>query len=34
MSFHATEPGASKIRQLALFPILTFAPRDIWLLAF
>ena len=34
MSYHATEPGASKIRQLWLYPILTFAMQDNWSLAF
>ncbi len=34
MSYHATEPGAGKIRQLDLYPILTFALRDSWSLVF
>lgn len=34
MSYHATEPGAARIRQLSLFPIVTFALPDSWSLAF
>ena len=30
MSFHATEPGAAKIRQLSLFPTVTFALPENW----
>ena len=34
MSFHATEPGAAKIRSLSLFPTVTFALPEKWSLAF
>ena len=34
MSYHATKPGAGKIRQLNLYPILTFALPDSWSLSF
>jgi hypothetical protein len=34
MSFHATEPGAAKIRKLDLYPTVAFALRDGWSLAF
>jgi len=34
MSFHATEPGAAKIRKLDLFPTVTFGLPDDWSLAF
>ena len=33
MSFHATEPGAAKIRSLILFPTVTFALPESWSLA-
>jgi hypothetical protein len=34
LSYHATEPGASKIRQLDLYPIVTFALPERWSLVF
>ena len=34
MSFHATEPGAAKIRQLALYPILAVTLPQSWSLTF
>ncbi len=34
MSFHATEPGAAKVRKLDLFPTVTFGLADDWSLAF
>ena len=34
MSYHATEPGAARIRRLDLFPTLTLGLPDDWSLAF
>ena len=34
MSFHASAPGAAKIRKLTLFPIVTFGLPGNWSLAF
>jgi hypothetical protein len=34
MSFHATEPGAAKVRKLDLYPAVTFGLPDDWSLAF
>lgn len=34
MSYHATEPGAGRIRRLDLFPTVTFGLPDNWSLAF